>query len=63
MTLICQELNGSLNCDFKRCREMGCKYHPFSMLFQLGLLGVASSNINNEADGVQEFKDSHSIDD
>lgn len=57
---ICKNINNNPNCN-KNCRETNCEHHPFSMLYQIGLLGRASFNANIEKDGVQTFIPSKDI--
>jgi len=46
-------------CDTESCRD--CQRHPFSMLYQLGLLGYASCNRNKKQDDPQIFIDSKDV--
>ena len=61
MAYICKNVNHCMDCDYKQCKEKGCTLHPFTMLYQLGLLGRASCNISNKADGIQHFLDSKDV--
>lgn len=57
---ICQKINHNPNCN-ANCKETNCEHHPFSMLYQIGLLGRASYNANIEKDSVQNFIPSKDI--
>lgn len=57
---ICKKINKYSNCDIN-CKEANCEYHPFSMLYQIGLLGRASYNLNINSDSEQVFVPSKDI--
>ena len=60
LATICQKINNYSNCN-QKCKENNCKYHPFSMLYQIGLLGRASYNSNVNKDSEQNFIPSKDI--
>lgn len=60
LALICKKVNNRPNCN-SNCKEMNCEYHPFSMLYQIGLLGRASYNSSINEDSKQLFIDSKDI--
>lgn len=60
LACICRKINNNPNCNMN-CKEADCEHHPFSMLYQIGLLGRASYNDNNEKDSVQTFLPSKDI--
>lgn len=51
---ICKKINKYSGCT-KNCKESNCEYHPFSMLYQIGLLGRASYNASINKDSEQIF--------
>lgn len=57
---ICQRINGCPDCK-KNCKENNCEHHPFSMLYQIGLLGRAAYNFNVNEECEQFFIDSKEI--
>lgn len=60
LTLICKKINNNSNCN-GRCKELNCEHHPFSMLYQIGLLGRASFNRNINNDSEQFFVPSKDV--
>ena len=57
--LICQNFNNLTRCE-KNCADCKAKYHPFSMLYKLGLLGqIVVHNWKNNLE--QEFLDSQEV--
>ena len=60
LAFICRKINNNEKCA-KNCRQTNCEHHPFSMLYQIGLLGRASYNANIEKDSVQTFISSKDI--
>ncbi len=60
LSSICKKINKYPNCN-NNCKETNCEHHPFSMLYQIGLLGRASYNSNINKDGEQVFIDSKDI--
>lgn len=60
LACICKKINNNPNCN-KNCKEINCEHHPFSMLYQIGLLGRASYNANIEKDSIQTFIPSKDI--
>ena len=62
LELICKRINNDyVECHFTKCKEGNCDYHPFSMLEQLGLLGIISQNGNIKNNISQKFRDSSQI--
>lgn len=57
---ICKKVNKNPNCNYK-CKETNCEHHPFSMLYQIGLLGRASYNYSINKDCEQIFMASKDI--
>lgn len=60
LSFICKKINKYPDCNNK-CKESGCELHPFSMLYQLGLLGRASYNSSVNKESEQFFIDSKDI--
>ena len=60
IALICRKINDNIECDCK-CNGKKCILHPFTMLYQIGLLGFASYYSYYENDCEQQFLDSHNI--
>lgn len=54
LAYICKKVNGCSACSIN-CKETNCEHHPFSMLYQIGLLGRASYNLNIDSDSEQIF--------
>ena len=57
---ICKKVNNYPECD-KKCEISNCELHPFSMLYQIGLLGRASYNSSINKDSEQIFIASRDI--
>lgn len=57
---ICKKINKYSNCN-KNCKETNCEHHPFSMLYQIGLLGRVSYNRNIDKDSEQIFISSKDV--
>ncbi len=51
---ICKKINKNSNCNNK-CKETNCEHHPFSMLYQIGLLGRASFSLSINKESEQFF--------
>lgn len=60
LSFICKKVNKNQNCS-NNCKETNCEHHPFSMLYQIGLLGRAFYNSNINKDGEQVFIDLKNI--
>lgn len=60
LATICKKINNHPNCD-KKCKVSNCEFHPFSMLYQIGLLGRASYNSSINKDSEQIFIASRDI--
>lgn len=60
MAIICRKINNVIKCD-QKCRNTICRHHPFSMLYRLGLLGIASFSENVIRNSEQQFLDSNEI--
>ena len=58
MRLICQQINSCCKCE-TQCS--GCSHHPFSMLYNLGMLGYVSINENGIDNVKQVFLDAQKI--
>ena len=56
---VCCEVNQVSCCPANGCKE--CKYHPFSMLYDLGCLGIISVSHSNMTEPIQEFKKSEHV--
>lgn len=57
---ICKKINKNPHCNGK-CNETNCEHHPFSMLYQIGLLGRASYNFSINKESEQFFITSKDI--
>lgn len=57
---ICKKVNHYPDCD-RNCKSSNCELHPFSMLYQIGLLGRASYNSSINKDSEQIFIASRDI--
>lgn len=57
---ICKKINNYSDCCIN-CQEANCEHHPFSMLYQIGLLGRVSYNLNINSDSEQVFISSKDI--
>lgn len=60
MAVICRKINDITDCN-QKCSNSKCKHHPFSMLYRLGLLGIASFSGSVIKNSEQEFLDSNEI--
>ena len=57
---ICKKINAYPDCN-KNCTETKCEHHPFSMLYQIGLLGRASYNEGIDNDSEPNFISSKDV--
>ena len=59
---ICKHFNNRTECcDPNRCNETGCKRHPFSLLYNLGMLGYLIAQDGNNYPVKQRFKNAEEI--
>lgn len=60
MEKICRLFNNKTECSGK-CSNENCQYHPFSMLYKLGMLGHIRANSNYKEQVAQKFMHSKDI--
>ena len=58
---MCAEINGKQNCTYNDCLLKDCKYHPFSFLYKLGLVGKIVVNNNTTNDERQDFIEAEDV--
>ena len=61
LTFVCKKINKKYDCDYHNCKESGCALQPFSMLYQIGLLGMITLSPNTKSSITQHFIESKEI--